>query len=664
MPVSHNNMSSYQYDALPDEKCIRTVIIHPGGPQEDMVVSLECIHFDGHHPPVYEALSYVWGSNENPEHVQVTDKANDKSRLPVTHNLAVALRHLRLVDRSRVMWIDAICINQQDNVEKGPQVAKMSDIYSKASRVVVWLGPEQGNSNAAMDFLGDVGSQIEVNWHDDAMTSLPGARDPTLSDREVPLPTDGNEIWEAIFGLLSRSWFDRLWIRQEIYLAVSAAVLCGEREVPWPAFRGALYCITFKTRTIWVNRPGGEKLHFALADRLRSLMAMHDQSPIVVEDMRDRFDEVQCFDARDRIFALRAMVARGQQAFWPAPDYTRPAVEIYEELVLAFLSKFRYKLNILEQCELHDRPSALGTSPETRRRPSWIPDWSVGISIPRKWQGGGCRLGDWHEVPGPGVLRVLGRRQDVIRTVDAIHSWTECRGVAQHEAAEVYRRLLPAVKPGDVYPPGGRLVTAYAHALINGHIAERRYNNTGGWPLSEEISGFVERLVSGRPLLPDEISDGRPMARAMNALANYPNKQLFTGEGGYVGMAPPPVRAGDEVWAVVGCAVPVVLRRVDEDQYVVVSACYAAGLADGEGLLGPLPQGVRGSWAPDRKGNWRKGFQDVETGRTFFKDPRMESLGLFRGRPAEQLDDPSIAYLYEPEKLMEVIPGLQKIDLV
>ncbi|KAG6353465.1 hypothetical protein INS49_005646 [Diaporthe citri] len=478
-------MTDYHYDPLPDDGCIRTVAIHPGESHEDVLVSLTCARFDPDRPPLYEALSYVWGSNENPQHIQVADKLSDASpescpgsnyhgtaRLPVTQNLAVALRHLRLLDRPRVMWIDAICINQQDNVEKGPQVAKMGDIYSKASRVVVWLGPAQDDSHAAVEVMRHLGSQIEVNWHDDAMKSAPGASDLTLSDRSVILPVRG-ELWRPIFDLLSRPWFDRLWVRQEIYLAT-----------------------------------------------------------------------------------------------------------------------------------------------------------------------------------------------DVVQTADLIPNWTECRGVPVTEAIQVYRRILPTMQPDEAYPHGGSLVRAYAHSLVNGSIAERRSNKSGGWPLSKAISGLVEKLVMGHPFSPGELDPGTPFASGLNALANFTDRRLFKGNEGHIGMAPPPVRAGDEVWAIVGCSVPMLLRRVDKDRFLVVSECYVEGLADGEGLLGPLPQGIRGVWAPNERGQWMRGLEDVRTGETFFRDPRMESLGLFQNTSEEEIRNPQNSFTYEPEKLMQLIPGMQRIDLV
>ncbi|RYP81660.1 hypothetical protein DL769_001892 [Monosporascus sp. CRB-8-3] len=106
----------------------------------------------------YEALSYTWGSSQFPDTVEV--KTSDKhaqatftSELCVNRNLAEAMRYLRYEARPRVMWIDAICINQADVKERSVQVRRMSQIFSLANRVVAWLGPGFSNSKLAVTTL-------------------------------------------------------------------------------------------------------------------------------------------------------------------------------------------------------------------------------------------------------------------------------------------------------------------------------------------------------------------------------------------------------------------------------------------------------------------------------------------------------------------------------
>ncbi|KAF1846094.1 HET-domain-containing protein, partial [Cucurbitaria berberidis CBS 394.84] len=85
----------------------------------------------------FEALSYVWGVTLVPYSIQV-----DGRPFYITYNLYSALTELRHPKYERLIWIDAVCINQNDNSEKGFQVRMMREIYAKASRVIVWLGKD------------------------------------------------------------------------------------------------------------------------------------------------------------------------------------------------------------------------------------------------------------------------------------------------------------------------------------------------------------------------------------------------------------------------------------------------------------------------------------------------------------------------------------------
>ncbi|KAK6442070.1 hypothetical protein LTR95_001689 [Oleoguttula sp. CCFEE 5521] len=84
----------------------------------------------------YEALSYVWGTSQAAYNITV----NGEPGFNVTENLHRALARLRLKDQSRVLWVDAVCINQTDLAEKADQVSRMDDIYTHAERVLIWLG--------------------------------------------------------------------------------------------------------------------------------------------------------------------------------------------------------------------------------------------------------------------------------------------------------------------------------------------------------------------------------------------------------------------------------------------------------------------------------------------------------------------------------------------
>ena len=170
--------------------------------------------------PMYEALSYHWGDPGNSVTIDIYASESFPKVLPVTPNLHSALERLRLPDEPRVLWIDAICINQGDTSERNQQVSYMAEVYQKADHVCIWLGPADAQSDMALDFISRV---INLNDFDRLVTDTTAARD-----------------WAALTSLMKRKWFNRRWVIQEIALAREATLYCGGADVKWSDFAVAV----------------------------------------------------------------------------------------------------------------------------------------------------------------------------------------------------------------------------------------------------------------------------------------------------------------------------------------------------------------------------------------------------------------------------------------
>jgi hypothetical protein len=134
----------------------------------------------------YEALSYVWGGGEKPRSLTV-----DNQQLAVTKNLHTML--LRLRDRviPRIIWVDAVCINQADNEEKEHQIRLLPTIYARASRVIAWLGEAEDGSNQALESI-------------------------RLARQKFAESSDIQRFQWPIQQLLKRPWFYRVWVSNQI----------------------------------------------------------------------------------------------------------------------------------------------------------------------------------------------------------------------------------------------------------------------------------------------------------------------------------------------------------------------------------------------------------------------------------------------------------------
>ena len=151
--------------------------------------------------PTYEALSYAWG-----DPTPVNDILLDGRSFKVTLSAWDALKALRHKISPRVLWIDAICINQTDLAERSEQVKLMGAIYKKASSVRVWLGPDDDGDKDAIPILK-------------TMLSVTGAKDITLG-----LDTGSRDRISQLQRFFARSWWERLWVVQEVALGQKVAL--------------------------------------------------------------------------------------------------------------------------------------------------------------------------------------------------------------------------------------------------------------------------------------------------------------------------------------------------------------------------------------------------------------------------------------------------------
>ena len=248
----------YLYRSFECKNSIRLFQLNPGSREDPIEGRLICVSFDS--KPKYEALSYAWGCSDM-DHQILTDEG----AIPITASVRSALTRLRLHDRMRVIWIDALCINQKDNDEKSEQILLMPKIYSSASRVLVHLGDESDRSDAVLKLIEKI---ARTNF-----SALPGK---FVSDSALPtlgLPHGRAKIWKHFRAFWSRSWFRRIWVVQEFALAKDVTMICGEWEGSWEIFLEASPKIN-EYRMILLNwdLQVGEQLNASVGSMLMLMM--------------------------------------------------------------------------------------------------------------------------------------------------------------------------------------------------------------------------------------------------------------------------------------------------------------------------------------------------------------------------------------------------------
>jgi hypothetical protein len=176
-------------------------------------------------PITYEAISYTWGQWSSADLIPI---ACNGIQVSITPSLASALRHFRLPDRERILWADALCINQNDVEERSAQVASMFSIFHKATRVLVWLGDATPGTADAMAYLQRVA---------DSRTTQGSAK---LTAKALVQLAVAHHLGtgSGLYDLYLRPWARRVWIRQEVFAAAQDLHMhCGRHQVPFEIYK-------------------------------------------------------------------------------------------------------------------------------------------------------------------------------------------------------------------------------------------------------------------------------------------------------------------------------------------------------------------------------------------------------------------------------------------
>ena len=192
---SERSEYSYNFCLLTDpDNEIRILTLHQGLPNDPVTCTLQTRRLTAFPETRYEALSYSWGTDRATKSIGILHGEAGylwSSPFMVRPNLYSALQQLRYEDRPRELWVDAICINQNDNREKNFQVPLMDKIYIGAANVCIWLGTETEDSSLALNFIGRV---LNLGDADRAIIDIRTA-----------------EEWPALASLMRREWFSRRW---------------------------------------------------------------------------------------------------------------------------------------------------------------------------------------------------------------------------------------------------------------------------------------------------------------------------------------------------------------------------------------------------------------------------------------------------------------------
>ncbi|MBE3046757.1 HET domain-containing protein [Candidatus Bathyarchaeota archaeon] len=577
-------------------------------------------------PEDFEALSYVWESQkEKPQCINI-----EGHEMPITQSLASAFRHLRTRDSPRCVWVDAICINQQDTAEKGDQVAMMGDIYRFSTRTCIWL-PDPLIPPASLNTTASLRT-IFSHIASDHFHNIPGYfTDPKTGKLAFEENDEFRAAWDGFRLMADSPWWTRAWTAQEAIQPRTLRFMYGTAETcdydtihkammnEWEWKKGLQPCCTEAINLL--PRERFDAL-MAFADQFRHINLRREAGVTRTYDGRDvfyivlrTFSDRSCFEPRDRIYSLWSQTV--DECYREhTPSYSRPLEEVFSEVFKCMLKEARndpHRYSGMDFRVLY----GFGFGPDTKR-PSWVPNFlgsmstlSVESNLRRfacirlfrasGWKKSTLRVsGDELHLDGVCVDRVLAvgvllREAHINTGSKAV--FDQWRDMIRKTGKTITRKDLARVFCGGSYC--SRL-TRRQRVAQNACFFLRNAFSTHWVRLSGEIGFHMMansehfRQAKRDDYLRDEfdqlweegdfgaIGDPTYVNTIITALVD---RSLFVTEGGRVGLCLPHAKAGDEVWVVYGSKMPFVLRPAG-GAHSLVSDCYLQGAMYGEFVRG------------------------------------------------------------------------------
>ncbi|KAM0239544.1 hypothetical protein ACHAP5_008267 [Fusarium lateritium] len=583
--------------------------------------------------PAYEALSYVWGEPDFTECITLNDHP-----FFITPSLRYILASLRLESQSRLLWADAICINQLDIQERNSQVTLMREIYSNCARDIAWLDPLIGKSFKSSEIYGNPRLHEEEEKIKRGMELMYNI---TQKDPQT-LKTLQDGYREGLFGLDSmtqrslKSLFSRpklwrrLWVMQELSLAPSVTLMCRGTELQWD-----LLTALFK------DEPYFDAFHMHTSSHMSSYYADFSEVfvPIkLIEDQRRllsqesklmdvlvRFRATESTNPKDKIYGLLGLVTEdhGIQI-----DYSKSIRDLYKEIT-ASLINLSGNLDILCQNPFERKlePSAFQQDSNTPAMPSWVAQFDTKRQdcLPLIFAQRSILNASTKRCQVP--CRLLGSNKDVLAlegtilgTIGPILENGTPNKIRAQNTMRLYLSEEALSHPGDhLYMPkfgdksistGETSIRAFWRTLVKDCTipprmrrlrpeeiesldVQNRENLANG---DEQVKTYRIRLNASdsRSVFSYDPSDDFGFSNddstrvmVVVSMMHETNDFVFaTTDSGLYVLARPHIQQGDTVAVLDGGKIPMVLRKVEHeglgDTFKVVCSAYVHGFMDGE----------------------------------------------------------------------------------
>lgn len=602
--IAYNSSGLYEDHPLNNAtQDIRLMHLYPGTDHQQLYIRLDVKNLNDANAHGYNCISYVWGTDI------ATEAANtNKGELPITVNLLSCLRHLRHKEETLVLWVDAICINQNDLNEKSDQVALMGEIYSRCSTVYIWLGASLSPYSIICNPFRFIQHFADNKHYSDVFKFL------RTESGSISFQADDDftALWESFLLIAKSPWWTRIWTIQEAFLPGNSALCFGNWRSTFDTliiarrnrlrhlFNGDQCCKEapkalpasikrtidlFMGQIAWIER--FRQAHLADNNPLST-----KGQPQVFPDYNHRpFYEVAltfsyrlCSEPRDKIYSLLPLVKRSVIRSYK-PDYTTAIAH-------SFIQAFKLMLEEMG----NDYRCMIGPIFGSGKSglPSWVPDFAEAIPVgiieqilrrillsslfdPSNGENGYPRY------QHPKRCFVTGVQAD---TVISVSPNLESAYISPQRLKSTLRqwRSLCETALGTSKEDIVRIALSHVMCASMTDDGVPLYGPNRGWrrtkendlPSQEEWQYFMDGNMWS---LPEGYRETMHMASS--------GRSLYITSRGRIGLCYLKVKSNDEVWILIGSKLPFILRKVSRNDshlrtYHLVGDCFLEGVMDGE----------------------------------------------------------------------------------
>lgn len=626
-------LEPFHYQPLPDASHFRVLALESGNADTPLSCKLEVVSVQNARQSEYEALSYAWGNND--QTLKPFISCHEKC-LKLTSNLQSALHHIRSEEKVTKVWVDQICINQDDLEERSQQVSVMGSIYSAAKRVIIWLGDTDDTSHQAMTFIPVLYYNMCLHFESQGTDLIKSTHyGKQLEGTEFIFPGHESTLWTALEHLLKREWFQRVWVAQEATANSETIVCCGKDQIAWSILTNLLHLLFSQTHAtqLLTGRTGRSQASDSIFFlRLLRALASDTSDPCskdlltVIKD----FCKQLSTDPRDRVYAILGFV-QDFKGVSLAPNYALDVEDVFLGLACQCLRN-DYGLDVLHYAKMTDD----GTN---RELPSWVPNWRyqphervVGWTVIRRsmFMAASSKKASWGlDAPNRkltvrgrpicimtdrGVLYPIKRYFDAFNERDTHQINSMMNQALNHEFYEKaaamaqgvagngrgWENILCSVLTRDYWGVSCglskaltimgilRASAASSHAMFEAYCALPR-----GSYIQEHFMDYEDPTVLD--WLVEHFSHMFPVMEAAGDLYKIGKvaEQVFEQQlrGNRIASTsmktlanvPEQTKEGDEIWIIYGCSTPFLLRPT-EGGYLMVGECFVDGIMNGEAL--------------------------------------------------------------------------------